>query len=360
MTRKPPPIKSRKRLISSLLLLLILLPLLNTSVAQETNLVKEDQAFTLWLDNLRQEALDKGISLPTITSAFSEITPPVKRIIQNDRNQAEVIQTYSHYLNARVSRWKKDKGRQLFAEHYTLLSNIAHDFGVQPRFILAIWGMETNYGTFPIKEPIFNALATLAYDNRRAAFFRAQFLAALKILDSGFPTYDKMTSSWAGAMGQPQFIPESYLQLAVDYDGDGKRDIWDTKADVFASIANYFKSRGWQADQTWGRPVLLPENGEKTLAGIQAEGLTPDKYCKRFRSIGVWRDLQTWQKLGVRRADGSDLPTRSIPAALIMADSGDNKGYIVYRNFCTIMSFNPAFKYALSIGLLSDTLEYRQ
>lgn len=339
--------------------LFILSATINMAYAQQEKIENDNERFSLWLNNLRQEATDQGISEKTLNLAFSEITPPVKRIIKRDRNQAEVVQTYAGYLDKRISEWKTRKGQDLLTKHSVLLNRIADDFGVQPRFIVSIWGMETNYGTFPIKEPIFNVLATLAFDNRRASFFRAQFLAALKILDSGFPTYDKMKSSWAGAMGQVQFIPESYLQLAVDYDNDGKRDIWDTQADVFASVANYFKSRDWQADQTWGRPVLLPEHGETTLVASQSEGLTPDKYCKRFRTLGAWRDLQEWQKLGVRRANGTTLPTRKIPAALIIADKGDRKGYLVYRNFCTIMSFNPAFKYALSIGLLSDTIKHK-
>ncbi len=125
---------------------------------------------------------------------------------------------------------------------------------------------------------------------------------------------------------------------------------------MFVSIAKYFKARNWNDDQTWGRKVSLPAGAEEELVGAQSEGLTPDQYCKRYESLGIWRDLQDWQKLGVRRADGSDLPTRSIPAALVLADRGDREGYLVYRNFCSIMSYNPAFKYALSIGLMSDLL----
>lgn len=316
-----------------------------------------DADFFNWLDALKQEASDKGISDSSISDAFANITPPVKRVIERDRSQPERVQTYADYLEARVSDWKKETGQSLMEEHSEVLAEVAKLYGVQPRFIVAIWGMETNFGTFPIKEPMFNVLATLAYDNRRADFFRAQFLAGLEILDSGFPGIEKMNSSWAGAMGQSQFIPQSYLQYAVDHDGDGKRDIWDTEADVFASIANYFKARNWQDDQTWGRPVILPVGGEDTLVASQSEGLPPDQYCKRYRSLGIWRDLQDWQALGVRKADGSDLPTRSIPAALVLADKGDNEGYLVYRNFCSIMGYNPAFKYALSIGLLSDLLQ---
>jgi len=306
---------------------------------------------------LRDETLSMGISAGTVELAFSEITPPVQRIINNDRSQPEVVQTYNDYLQARVSQWKIDNGRRRIEEHATALEQIGNQFGVQPRFIMSIWGMETNFGTYPITEPLFNVLATLAYDNRRADFFRAQFIAAIRMLDSGFPTYDNMKSSWAGAMGQSQFIPESYLQYAVDQDGDGRKDIWNSEQDVFASIANYFKSHGWQDDHTWGRKVVLPAGSEETLEGAQSDGLTPASHCRRYRSLGIWRDLQQWQAMGVRREDGTDLPTRSIPAALIVADKGDNEAYIVYPNFCSIMSYNPAFKYALSIGLLANEFD---
>lgn len=328
------------------------------TLAAETDTAEsEEAAFYQWLDELRAQAREAGVSEQTLEQAFSEITPPVKRIIKNDRSQAEVVETYDGYLSRRLSDWKADKGRALMDKHRELLEQVGERYGVQPRFILAIWGMETNYGTFPLKEPVFNVLATLAYDKRRGAYFRKEFLAALKMLDSGFPSYEQMRSSWAGAMGQSQFMPTSYLAYAQDHDGDGKKDIWNNEADVFASIAYYFSVRGWRDDQTWGRPVRLPKGGEQSLPAEQAEGLTPDADCKRFKSLGVWRDLRDWQKLGVRRDDGSDLPDVAIPAALVLADKGDNRGYIVYRNFCTIMSFNPAFKYALSIGLLADELE---
>ncbi|MBU2884150.1 lytic murein transglycosylase [Gilvimarinus agarilyticus] len=318
---------------------------------------EHDAEFYQWLEQLRNDAAGQGISEKTLDQAFTGITPPVKRIIKNDRSQAEVVETYDHYLSRRLSDWKKSKGRKLAKKHRDVLQQVADKYGVQPRFLLAIWGMETNYGSFPLKESAFNVLATLAYDKRRGAYFRKEFLAALKMLDSGFPTMAELKSSWAGALGQPQFMPTSYLEYAQDFNGDGKKDIWNTEADVFASIAHYFKVRGWRNDQTWGRPVSLPPGGEAALMKPQGDGLTPDADCKRFKTMGAWRDLKRWQELGVRRADGSDLPDVSIPAALIVADKGDKRGYIVYRNFCTLMSFNPAFKYALSIGLLSDALK---
>ena len=325
-----------------------------TLLLSQFAVAQSERNFDTWLAELKQEAVAKGFSSESIELAFSEITAPVPRIINNDRVQPERVQTYDDYLGARVSEWKIRNGKELMTEHAELLREVEQQYGVQARYIVAFWGMETNFGTYPIPEPLFNALATLAFDNRRADFFRAQFMAALTMLDSGFPTYDKMKSSWAGAMGQSQFIPESYLAYAVDHDGDGKRDIWDTEADVFASIANYLKARGWRNDMTWGRKVTLPPGAEEAFRSDSAGGLRAPGRCSSYRGTGVWRDLQQWQALGVRQDNGADLPTRSVPAAIVYADSGDNEAYIVYENFCGIMAYNPAFKYALSIGLLSD------
>ena len=272
-------------------------------------------------------------------------------------SQPEVVQTYDDYLTRRVSDWKIENGLDRIQQHDDLLTRISQEFGVQKRFIVSIWGMETNFGTFPITESAFNVLATLSYDNRRSDFFRAQFIAAIEMLDSGFPDYEDMKSSWAGAMGQPQFIPSSYLRLAVDYDQDGLRDIWNSEADVFASIANYLKANGWSDDHTWGRPVQLPTQNELSILARSDSDVSPPGRCSRYRSLSIWKDLQAWQELGVRQIDGSDLPTRSIPASLVLADEGDRQAFIVYSNFCAIMSYNPALKYALSIGLLSDNFD---
>ncbi|MDO3386578.1 lytic murein transglycosylase [Gilvimarinus sp. SDUM040013] len=358
MTLKMPNGVCRPRHLLSVRLKAVVTALLLLLAGATWAQAEEDNSdFYQWLDALRAEAAQKGISESTLEQAFAGITPPVKRIIKNDRSQAEVVETYDGYLSRRLSDWKKTTGRKLADEHEQVLKQVSEHYGVQPRFLLAIWGMETNYGTFPLKESAFNVLATLAYDKRRGAYFRKEFLAALEMVDSGFPTMAEMKSSWAGALGQSQFMPTSYQSYAQDFDGDGKKDIWGSEADVFASIAYYFNSRGWRDDQTWGRAIRFPPGGEAALMADQDRGVTPDADCKRFKSLGAWRDLRKWQELGVRRADGSDLPDVSIPAALIVADKGDNRGYVVYRNFCTLMSFNPAFKYALSIGLLSDELQ---
>ena len=322
--------------------------------ASETE--QKDPEFEAWLEAVRSEARDRGISENTIQAALSDVTPIV-RVIKRDRNQPEVKQTYARYLKSRVSDWRKSKGAQAIVDNAESLAAAAQKYGVQERFIAAIWGVETNYGTVPLTYSVFDAVATLAYDKRRGPRFRRELFAALEILDKGMTSFDKLKGSWAGAMGQPQFMPENYLRYAVDMDGDGERDIWENKADVQGSIANYLKSFGWRDDQTWGRKVKLPAGGETSLVAPQEDGVEPDRQCKRFKTMNAWRDLQDWQALGVRRLDGTDLPSRSIPAALIVGDEGDGEGYLVYRNFCSIMRYNPSFKYALSVGLLSDAIQ---
>ncbi|WP_374763865.1 lytic murein transglycosylase [Yunchengibacter salinarum] len=325
------------------------------TTADENADAGEDARFQSFVADVRREAEDRGIKPETLNSAFENVTL-LRRVISRDRNQPEVKQTYARYLSLRVSDWRKTKGREMMAEEAETLKQAGARFGVQPRFISAIWGIETNYGTVDLSIDVFDAVTTLAFDRRRAKRFRKELFAALEILDRDLAPRDLMRSSWAGAMGQPQFMPQNYLRLAVDQNEDGVRDIWHTRADVFASIANYLKSWGWRDDQTWGRVVTLPEGGETRLDAPQSDGIEPDRVCKPFKSIGAWRNLQKWQELGVRRANGDDLPARSLPAALIMGDRGDGKGYIVYRNFCSLLRYNPSFKYALAVGLLSDAI----
>ena len=323
----------------------------NATAAPEASI-----AFQAWLADVRTEALERGIQQETIDIALADVKQR-KRIVKRDRSQPEVKQTYARYLKSRVSVWRKEKGALKVRENDAALSKAAEKFGVQNRFIAGIWGIETNYGTVPLTISVFDAVATLAFDKRRGKRFRRELFASLEILDKGYTSFDKLKGSWAGAMGQPQFMPENYLKYAVDMDGDGQRDIWDNKADVFGSIANYLKSYGWNNSQTWGRKVLLPEGGEQSLQAKQADGVTPDRFCKAYKTMGAWRDLQDWQALGVRRLNGSDLPKVTIPAALIVGDKGDGAGYLVYRNFCSIMRYNPSFKYALAVGLLSDEIK---
>jgi membrane-bound lytic murein transglycosylase B len=279
-----------------------------------------------------------------------------RQVVSADRNQAEFTNTYALYLK-RVSPWRIKKGRELLrSEQEEMITQVAQAHGVQARFIVAILGMETNYGTFELNHSVFNVVATLAFDGRRAAQFRSELLAALEIVDKGYASPQMLSSSWAGALGFPQFNPSNYLRLAVDEDRDGKRDIWQMGPDVIGSVANYLKDADWRDDQTWGREVRLPPEGETSLQGEQSEGLPPAKVCKKYKTLGIWRSLPEWQSRGVRTKWGASLPTRPLAAALVIGDEGDNKGYLVYQNFCSLLRYNPSFRYALGVSLLSDRM----
>jgi membrane-bound lytic murein transglycosylase B len=314
----------------------------------------EDTRFAAFLSEIRESALERGLRVETVDAILPGIALH-RRAVEADRAQAEFVDTYESYLR-RVSPRRIERGQQLMAEHGEMIRSVAADYGVQPRFIAAIIGLESDYGTYPINEPLFDVLATLAFDGRRGAQFRAQLLAALEIVDKGLATPEQMKSSWAGALGVPQFTPTNVLERAVDHDKDGHIDLWTVGPDVIASVANYLRRWGWEPNETWGRVVTLPAGGEETLAAKMSEGESPPRVCRSYESLGAFRKLAEWQALGVRDDAGGDLPTRDLPAALIVGDRGDDRGYLVYRNFCSIMRYNPAFRYALSVGLLADAI----
>jgi membrane-bound lytic murein transglycosylase B len=300
----------------------------------------ETQPFPVWLEGVRQEALAQGISPATLDAAFAGLEP-IARVIELDRRQIEGRITYREYRERLLSEERIERGRELLKEHRELLEEIAAEYGVQPRFIVALWGIETSYGTWSGNTPVIGALATLAYDGRRAAFFRSELLQALRILDEGHIGVDDMYGSWAGAMGQSQFMPSSYVRNAVDYDGDGRRDIWGSLPDVFASIANYLARAGWNARYTWGREVGLPEALGAGLDGLE-----------------VRRSLPDWDDLGVRRADGAPLPVVALEASLLRTDEGQGPAYLVYDNFRVLMAWNRSTYFGLTVGQLADLIDH--
>ena len=318
----------------------------------------ETTAFQAFLAEIRGAALERGIRAETLDAVLPSIRIH-RQAIAADRSQAEFVDTYERYLR-RVNARRIERGQALLAEHGEMIRRVAAGYGVQPRFIVAIIGLESDYGAFPITEPLFDVVATLAFDGRRGAQFRAQLLAALEIVDRGYAEPAQMKSSWAGALGVPQFTPTNVLEIAVDHDGDGRIDLWNVGPDVVASVARYLQRTGWRDDQTWGREVTLPPGGEHSLAAPIGEGAEPPDVCRRYESLGAFRGLHDWQALGVRRSDGGDLPTRNLPAALVVGDRGDDRGWLVSRNFCSLMRYNPAFRYALSVGLLADALASEQ
>jgi peptidoglycan lytic transglycosylase B len=298
-----------------------------------------EEAFDAWLARLRAEALQKGISAPTFDNAFKGVAP-IPDVIEKDQNQPEFTLTFAEYMTRVVSPTRVATARQKLKEHHALLSNISARYNVAPRFIVALWGIESNFGTRAGTYPVVGALATLAYDGRRSNYFRQELLAALRILEAGHITVDRMTGSWAGAMGQSQFMPSSYLRFAADGDGDGRDDIWTNTADVFASAANYLAKSGWKGDQTWGRPVTLPASFNANLASPRTR-----------------KSLREWEKLGVRNADGGRLPTRNLTASVVLPDGTGGPAFVVYENFRVIRRWNPSDFFALAVGQLADRAE---
>jgi membrane-bound lytic murein transglycosylase B len=299
----------------------------------------DTQPFDVWLEELRQDALKEGIAATTLITALDGLAP-IARVIELDRRQPEGRFTFQQYNQRVLSESRIERGRELYREHRDLLDRVAADYGVQPRFIVALWGIETSYGSFDGDFPVIGALATLAHDGRRASFFRGELLKALRIVDRGDIAIAQMTGSWAGAMGQSQFMPSSYAAYAVDYDGDGRRDIWTSLPDVFASIANYLAKAGWNDRHTWGRKVQAPAALNGDLAGLNTA-----------------QPLPRWQELGVRRANGADLPAVMLNASLLSTDEGQGPAYLVYDNFRVLMAWNRSTYFALTVGELADLIE---
>jgi membrane-bound lytic murein transglycosylase B len=298
-----------------------------------------DMPFDVWLRGLRDEAAQKGLRSGTLDQALTGVAP-IARVLELDRAQPEVRLTFEQYFARVVNRVRIDTGRVRLGENSELLARVTQRYPVQPRFIVALWAVETDYGRLTGGFNIFAALATLAYDGRRAAFFREELFNALRIVDKGHVAASEMRGSWAGAMGQSQFMPSSYLAYAVDFDGDGRADIWNSRADVFASIANYLVRVGWKSDETWGRQALLPAGFDRALIDHN----------------NVWKTLPEWQALGVRLPDGGDLPSRAISAAIAQPDGEGGRAFLVYPNFRVIMRWNRSVNFAASVGLLADAI----
>lgn len=308
----------------------------NTSQQQPTTTVvtpATKQSFADWLQDFRVEALEKGISTKTIYAVLSNIEPSDK-VIALDRRQMEFILTLPEYQTRVLTPKRIGEGRQNLAMHRKVLDAIAKDSGVPPEVIVALWGMETNYGKNTGGFSVINALATLAWDGRRSAYFRNELLAALKILDSGSITPERFTGSWAGAMGQCQFMPNTYLNNAVDFDRDGRRDIWGTTADVLASAANYLKNSGWQKDKAIAIPVI----GNKDL-----------------QPGTIQEPLNTWTAKGITPAQGA-LPLTALgdTARLVIPDAATpERAYLVGKNYEAILTWNRSHRFALTVAELA-------
>ena len=302
---------------------------------------KDEAGFAEYVNQLKQDALAEGFSAEFIEQQFSDIQFHQKAVVA-DKNQPETKLTLDKYLTTRVPDWKVQKALKLLNQHSAQLQQVEQQYGVQARFIVALWANESNFGSYMGKYPVLSSLATMAYEGRREEFFKKQLFAALTILQQGHINKDQFLGSWAGATGQSQFMPSTFLAYAVDFDGDDKKDIWSNTSDVFASIANFLKSEGWSDQLTWGRQVVLPENFNMALAGLAKTNK---------------RSLSEWQALGVRRYDGGDLPSVATSASLIAPDGPAGRIYLTYDNFDTLMKWNRSSYFGVSIGYLADRIK---
>lgn len=321
-------------IIPFLLIPFLLLPLIALLPAP----VAASLPFHQWMEEFRREARAHGIDNATFEAALAGIQP-VPRVIELDRRQPEFRQTFWQYLDQRVTPQRIARGQELLMRHRDLLNDVERRYGVQPRFLVAFWGLESNFGDSTGDFPLFASLATLAYDNRRSVFFREQLLAALELVQHG-DLSATATSSWAGAIGQPQFIPTTYRDYAVDFSGDGRRDLRNSLPDVFASAANYLAKARWQGNRSWGREVRLPPGFNYSLSGLNTK-----------------KTLAEWNRLGVRQTDGTELPPADMRGSIILPGGADGgPALLVYDNFHAIMSWNRSILYAVAVGHLADRL----
>ncbi len=297
------------------------------------------QNFDAWLDGVRKDAMRQGISEETVQLALNGVKP-IPRVIELDRKQPEGSMTFAQYYDRVINEQRIKQGRYEYRKHRDALEVAAKKYGVPAHYIVALWGIETNYGGNTGGFKVIPALATLAHDGRRSDFFRKELMNALKILDEGHIAPNNMKGSWAGAMGQNQFMPSSFHNFAVDGNNDGKRDIWGSLPDVFASTANYLSRSGWKEDERWGREVKLPKGFPKSLEGK-----------------GTRKSIDEWTKLGVTLPSGGKLPNApGLQASVIAPDGLNGRTFLAYGNFRVIMKWNNSTYFATSVGLLADQI----
>jgi membrane-bound lytic murein transglycosylase B len=292
--------------------------------------------FPAFLNGLRAEAFAAGIGAATVRAALGDLRPNPK-VLELDRHQPEFNLTWSQFRAKVLPDTRLQAAHEAVRREAHLLTPVSEQYGVDRRIVVAIWGLESAFGAITGKYGVVEALATLAYDGRRASYFRTEVLNALRILDHGDVSTAGMLGSWAGAMGQPQFMPSSYLRYAVDWDGDGRRDIWTNHGDVFASIANYLAKNGWRAGQPWGQPVRVPP-------GLAGAGTGRDHM----------RPLSAWMAEGVRRSDGTRFSRGDVPGAVVLPDGAGGEAFMVYANFNAIRRYNASDYYCLAVGLLAN------
>lgn len=311
---------------------------LRGNVNAAENVTPTDAGFAEWVKEFRGEAADKGISKNTLNLALNGIRLN-QDVMKRDAFQPEFVKPIWGYLDTAVSDLRVKNGRKKLAQHRALLTEVSESYEVAPQLITAIWGLETAYGITFGGFNVVEAMATLGYHGRRSKYGRTQLLAALEIIDNGDISAAQMQGSWAGGMGHTQFIPTSYQSRAVDYDGDGKRDIWNSLGDVFASTGNFMQKAGWRANETWGAVVRLPKDFDWALA---------DRAVKK--------SVAEWAALGITAAKGGKLPQSEGDAWILLPAGHRGPAFIALPNFRSIMRYNNSTAYALGISLLADRI----
>ena len=303
--------------------------------AGEASAAADPATFEQCKQRLQQQAVAAGVSADTAQRVLAE-AEYLDRVIELDRRQPEFTTTFADYLNRRVNDDRVQRGRALLREHRALLDRVERETGVPAPYLVAFWGLETNFGSYFGKMPVPSSLATLACDQRRSTFFTEQLIAALRIIDEGAIAPDRMEGSWAGAMGHVQFMPTVFLKHAVDADGDGRRDLWNSLPDAMMSAGQFLASMGWDGDYRWGREVLLPKGFDYRLAD------------------GRRLPLAEWRALGLTDAFGNALADEPIDAALIVPAGHQGPAFLAYHNFRVIMGWNRSEFYAIAVGHLAD------
>ena len=298
---------------------------------------QEGVQFANWLRGLREEALEAGVSEATVEVALSGITP-IERVIELDRNQPEFRRDFWTYLDQVAPEERIKRGRQLLQSHRELLADITARHGIPGSVLVAVWGIESNFGTTQGGFPVIRALVTLAHDERRSAMFRRELIHALRILDQGHIAPADMQGSWAGAMGQVQFMPSTFVDFARDGDGDGRKDIWQSTADALESAA-VFMASAWQPGYIWGRQVQIPSGFNRSLTGLD-----------------TMKPIDEWQVLGVRQIGGTSLPRADIQGSIVLPSDGPDPAFLIYQNYRAFFRWNRSHFFAITLGHLADRI----
>jgi membrane-bound lytic murein transglycosylase B len=316
-----------------------------------------DADFAAWLSMLRARALGEGVSAATLDRALSGLSFN-PRVVELDRSQPDdsrpaTVPKFSNYLERRLTPDRIEPGRRIAAEYDAVLRAVEARYGVPRSIVLGIWGMETSYGAVTGDFDLVRSLASLAFDGRRETLFTRELIAALQIIDRGAMPRERLIGSWAGAMGNPQFLPTSYLEHAVDFDGDGRADIWQSRADTAASISNYLVKAGWVPGGDWAMRVYVPPQLDRE----RVRNLVEPKECPRvLGKHSRWIPVAEWRALGLQPLDGRRWPGDTVLASLVEPDGEGTGGYLTYGNYRALLDYNCSNFYALSVGLLADAI----